>query len=365
MSRKMSDDGYQRRGVSGVLQENKNYYNLPLRRNETSHSNSHLYGERKSSSVVRERPLPATNREVSNSFNRGKRAALPTLSRQSSDVGRRPSFSQKEAIDLTEDLKKTYGADIEKWLRHKERANPTTSCLEAHKISPFLRARMVDWMIEVLTNYHCADQSFFLAVNLMDRHTKNVRNQMQSVDIHLIGVACMFVASKYEDIYPLKLQVVYEKIGHRKLSKSTVKDAEKRILESIGYNLCTPTILEFIEKYLNIILDKKDFAKIRPTCLHLAKLIQHEYTFCGVNASLLAASVIDLSAKAAKNGVIGNLFPENYIKELSNISNHSAEAIATCNEKILHLTKTFTEVYSGLDNLKRTSKISLDTLSFK
>jgi cyclin B/cyclin A len=32
--------------------------------------------------------------------------------------------------------------------------------------------------------------------------------------LHGIGVTAMFVASKYEDIYPLKMKTVYDKIAH-------------------------------------------------------------------------------------------------------------------------------------------------------
>lgn len=33
----------------------------------------------------------------------------------------------------------------------------------------------------------------------------------------------MFIASKYEDIYPLKMKMVYEKIAHRKLQIDDIK----------------------------------------------------------------------------------------------------------------------------------------------
>lgn len=29
---------------------------------------------------------------------------------------------------------------------------------------------MVDWMIEVFASFHCSNETFFLAVNLMDRY---------------------------------------------------------------------------------------------------------------------------------------------------------------------------------------------------
>ena len=42
-------------------------------------------------------------------------------------------------------------------------------------------------------------------------------------DLHLTGVTCMFLATKYEEIYPLKLSVIHEKIAHKKLSAEQIK----------------------------------------------------------------------------------------------------------------------------------------------
>lgn len=44
--------------------------------------------------------------------------------------------------------------------------------------------------------------------------------------MHLIGVTCMFIACKFEEIYPVKLQVVHEKIAHKKLSKDDIREKE-------------------------------------------------------------------------------------------------------------------------------------------
>ena len=38
-----------------------------------------------------------------------------------------------------------------------------TNYLHSHEICGNIRARMVDWMVEVLTTYKCDDQVFFLA----------------------------------------------------------------------------------------------------------------------------------------------------------------------------------------------------------
>ena len=73
---------------------------------------------------------------------------------------------------------------------------------------------MIDWIVEVLTNFKCEDQTFFLSVSLMDRFLKQSSRIVQVSDLHIIGVTAMFIASKFEDIHPLKMKTVYEKIGH-------------------------------------------------------------------------------------------------------------------------------------------------------
>jgi hypothetical protein len=42
-------------------------------------------------------------------------------------------------------------------------------------------------------------------------------------DLHITGVVAMFLASKYEEIYPLRLQIVHEKIAHKKISTDQIR----------------------------------------------------------------------------------------------------------------------------------------------
>ena len=136
------------------------------------------------------------------------------------------------------------------YTRQLELQNLTENCLIKHKITPALRARMIDWMIEVLTNFKCDDQTFFLAVSLIDRYFKNKTETREIGDLHIIGVTTMFIASKYEDIYPLKMKMVFEKIAHRKLSIEEIKTLELDILKSINYKIPAPTVLDFLRVYL-------------------------------------------------------------------------------------------------------------------
>jgi len=60
---------------------------------------------------------------------------------------------ERQNINIKHDL----ADDIDRYLRKFEKTIDTTNCLERHKITPALRARMIDWKIEVLTNFRCDD----------------------------------------------------------------------------------------------------------------------------------------------------------------------------------------------------------------
>ena len=58
-------------------------------------------------------------------------------------------------------------------------------CLERQKlIKPGNRAKMVDWMIEVTKAFGCSTQTFFLAVDIMDRYFYSKEEVEYSPDAH-------------------------------------------------------------------------------------------------------------------------------------------------------------------------------------
>ena len=141
--------------------------------------------------------------------------------------------------------------DVDRYLRELEKTYDIADNTDRHpQLNGSLRARMIDWMIEVLTNFKCDDQTFFLAVGLMDRYFKNCKHVKEVGDLHITGVTCMFMASKYEDIYPLKMKTVFEKIGHQKLDINTIKQLELDIVQTIDYKIHAPTVLDFLKVYL-------------------------------------------------------------------------------------------------------------------
>lgn len=70
---------------------------------------------------------------------------------------------------------------------------------------------MIDWMIEVFAShnkeYSNNDLTFFRAVNLLDAYLRSSYNLNES-DMYLIGVTCILIASKIEDIYQISIHTI-------------------------------------------------------------------------------------------------------------------------------------------------------------
>jgi hypothetical protein len=111
-------------------------------------------------------------------------------------------------------LIKCYGSDSYNYIKHLENDAISKNFLYKHKINSEIRTKMVDWMIEVLAVYKSEAETFFLSVHLMDSFIDNCNHILKSEDIHLIGVTCMFIATKFEDIIPIRISCFEKKISH-------------------------------------------------------------------------------------------------------------------------------------------------------
>ena len=88
---------------------------------------------------------------------------------------------------------------------------------------------MLDWLQEVFGAYKLSDETFFLTVQLMDRYFSNINRKVPCDELHIIGMTCLFMASKYEEVIPLRLSTLVEKIGHSKYTNQQIKAKEREI----------------------------------------------------------------------------------------------------------------------------------------
>ena len=155
-----------------------------------------------------------------------------------------------------------------------------------------MRAILIDWLIDVHLKYKLVPQTIYIAVNLIDRYLS--KNETTRVNLQLVGVAAMFIACKYEEIYPPELKdFVY--ITDGAYVKSDVLNMEYKILKSLEFNITFPTqwsIFEIYRKKLD--LNEKTYK----LAWFLMELCLIDYKTLKFKMSTLAASAILIATKA-------------------------------------------------------------------
>ncbi|KAF6209120.1 hypothetical protein GE061_014863 [Apolygus lucorum] len=139
----------------------------------------------------------------------------------------------------------TYKDEIFKYLKHRETLfRPKPQYMRRQPdVTYAMRTILVDWLVEVGEEYKLNHPSLFLTVSFVDRFLSSmavVRNKLQ-----LLGTAAMFLASKFEEVYPPDVgEFTY--ITDDSYTKKQVLRMENLIAKVLDFNLSTPTSFTFI-----------------------------------------------------------------------------------------------------------------------
>lgn len=160
-----------------------------------------------------------------------------------------------------ESLLHSYGKYLYSYSNHIDSNLPCQNFLDRHKIAPDIRTKMVDWMVEVFSAYCSEDQTFFICVQLLDNFISRCPCVLTNNSIHLLGITCMFIASKFEDEYPIQMYHAQQKIGHNKFSVYAIKQKEKEVLECLNFDIVYSTMLDFINLYFQDFITNNNISK--------------------------------------------------------------------------------------------------------
>ena len=160
--------------------------------------------------------------------------------------------------------------------------------IDAHR-----RHVLVDWLVEVHWKFKLYPETLFLTVNLLDRFLSVkpnlVRNQLQ-----LVGVTCLLIAAKYEDIYAPEIKDIVH-ICDKTYKKEEILSMEVLILNTLNFRITSPSALLFLLRMAKIArCDERQFY-LAQYCLELAMADYHLWTTH--SASQLAAATLFLSSK--------------------------------------------------------------------
>ena len=153
-------------------------------------------------------------------------------------------------------------------------------------------------------------ETFYLALNLFDRYIQKLNSQnIISDDKNRIALTCLFIASKYEEIYAPYLKEFLQ-IFRLKYLKNEIFETEDRILSALNFEVLTVYPISFLKKFCLYDLDdldnkeKSDMELCYNGAQFFMEICLIEPKFCELKPSLQAAICLYLSRKFLlfKNG---------------------------------------------------------------
>jgi len=171
--------------------------------------------------------------------------------------------------------------------KHRLRTNYMA---KQREINPHMRAILVDWLMEVVSEFKLEIESFFATISYIDRFL-SLMHVIKS-KLQLVAIACMLIATKYEEMYPPLLDdFVY--ICDGTYEADEVRRMELQVLLTLKFDANVASSDQFLARFIRCVpTDKKT------CCLaqYLIEISLMEYNILIVHLpSQIAASALVLA----------------------------------------------------------------------
>eukprot|EP01094_Clydonella_sp_ATCC50884_P012835 TRINITY_DN23123_c0_g1_i1.p1 TRINITY_DN23123_c0_g1~~TRINITY_DN23123_c0_g1_i1.p1 ORF type:complete len:434 (-),score=177.45 TRINITY_DN23123_c0_g1_i1:44-1282(-) len=141
-----------------------------------------------------------------------------------------------------------YVEEIFELIRAKETANRVDEDYMSTQqdLIPSYRTKIVKWMAEVNNKFRLLSETFFLAVNILDRFL--MKRAVSRSRLQLLGATAMLVACKFEEIYLPQIDDFVYLCAEAYTRKDFLR-MEGIILFTLDFNLAVPTQLHFLRRF--------------------------------------------------------------------------------------------------------------------
>lgn len=217
--------------------------------------------------------------------------------------------------------------DIFAYLRLRELRHrvPPHFLASQHDINATMRGILVDWLVEVGEEYKLQRETLHLCVNYIDRfltHVPVARSKLQ-----LVGVGCMIVAAKYEDVSPPTVDdLVY--ISDNTYTRDEILAMEGAVLQRLNFDLSAVTSIAFLPRFCTPLLA----ADATALCFYLCELTLPEVGFVQFIPSEVAAASIHLA--------LHTLRLPSWSADLEAVTGYSRARLAGCASALYDLHRT-------------------------
>lgn len=183
---------------------------------------------------------------------------------------------------------KIYSEEIFKFLESSENNFITspTYISQQSEINHTSRAFLIDWIIIIHGKFKLVQETLYITVNLIDRYLS--RRSVTKKQLQLVGITAIFIAAKYEEIYPPHARDFLLTADNAYTKQHLIK-MEIDMLKVSDFQITFPTSFRFVEKY------PEHISNCRLLAEYILELGLVEYVMLRHKPSVQAAAVVYLS----------------------------------------------------------------------
>lgn len=316
---------------------------------------------------------PLSKNNLSSKKDRKSKHSLTTPSFSFSNSGEKEfANKQREHYYLKKENKKllkVYGSSIYKYSLDLDSLSAAPDPVKNHKIEKKYRTKLVDWLFEVFNVMNCQESTIYLTIHLLDYFMfKYSKKPLTNEDLHLIGVSCLFIASKYEDTIPIFMNDLKVKICHNRFSDKSLKEFERLIMDTVDFGVHLTSSADFIRTFFyefktsnKSIITSEDnstiFSEIEIFSIYISKVILHSDEFSCYRNSIKAISCIVIGFEIVRtNRNFSNKLEEilkSWILSLIENSNFNPSDINLLYNKLAEYYSSFHTITSINHNLQK------------
>jgi len=111
------------------------------------------------------------------------------------------------------------------------------------ELNPAMRTILVNWMHDICRHFGMSQDTWFLAVNMVDRFL--AKKSVSKSRLPLVGTGALFVASKFEDVYGPTSEELSE-MTDKVFEAEEILQMECILLNTLEFDLVVETPLTFV-----------------------------------------------------------------------------------------------------------------------
>jgi len=156
-----------------------------------------------------------------------------------------------------------------------------------------MRAVLVDWLIEVHSQFKLLQETLYITIYIIDRYLQQEGVHVRRNKLQLVGVTAMFLASKVEEMYAPEINdFVY--ITDNAYTAGEIRQMELKLLAALKFNFSRPLPLHFLRR--NSKAGDVDVLQ-HTVAKYLVELTLLEYDMAHYPPSAVAAAALFLSLR--------------------------------------------------------------------